>query len=173
MSRRYSDLLYTFEPQPDFPTEDISGRNAAMASHYLETDEGSRFYQETLQGSLRVLHEVGNSALMVAQLAPDNNQAEYQAFCHGFADIDYIATLLGSRQHVQIMSGLGMQVFYTRHGEMADIELAERRQNWLETHQTTLDIIFEASKRRRETDKQFTARTIGAQVASEILYAAA
>ncbi len=173
MGRSYSDLLYTFEPQPHFPVEDISGRNAAMASYYLETDEGSKFYQETLQSSLRVLHQVGNAALIGAELSPGNNLKEYQAFSHGFADIDYMATLLGSRQHLQIMNGAGMQHFFLQHGEMADIELLERRQNWLQTHQTTLDIMRAASERRRETDKEFAARTIGAQVASEILYAAA
>lgn len=173
MSKRYSDLLITFEPQPDFPTQDISGRNAAMASHYLATEEGSRVYQETLQGSLRILHEVGNSALVGSQIAPNNNRGEYQAFCHGFADIDYMAALLGSRQHVQIMNGAGMGYFFMQHGELADLELMTRRRNWLLTHQATLDIMREASERRRETDKEFAARTIGAQMASEILYTAA
>lgn len=159
-----------FHPQPDFPTEDISEHNAAMATYYLHHATERDAYLETYQENLQLLHDVGNSALIGADIKLNNNKAEYQAFCHGFTAIDYVATLLDSRSQLQIASGEGMQRFYLDPGEMADFELWQRRSTWMQTHQATLEMIRSVSDSHSETLNQFAARAIGAQMSSEILH---
>ena len=53
---------------------------------------------------------------------------------------------------------------------MADFELWQRRQAWMQSHQNTLEILRTISDTREESPKQFAARAIGAQVASELLF---
>lgn len=102
----------SFQSQPDFPNEDIHEHNALLASHYLTTFPDGESYTDTHQETLKVLHEIGNSALAAANVSPGNTRGEYQAFCHRFTTIDYIATLLDSRPFAQIRRGNSMQHFF-------------------------------------------------------------
>lgn len=165
-----SKELITFQPQPDFPIEDITESNAAMAETYMKMTKDSEIYTQQYQNNLMVMHEIGNSALIGAQINPGNNKAEYRAFCHGFTLVDYLAVLLDSRPHSQLQDGQSMDRLFIKHGEMVDFEVWQRRQMWLETHQNTAEIMRSVSDRRSETPKQFAARAMGAQIASEILY---
>lgn len=164
--------LINFHPQPDFPAEDISESNAYMTSHYLRTSRESDTYLDTYQRTLQLIHKVGNGALTFLDRSPGDNRAEYQAFCHGFTTIDYVATLLDSRPFKQIATGKGLGFFYLHPGDFADVELAKRIDDWRETHERTLELLLESSDRRGESSKQFQARLVGAQVASEVLYVA-
>lgn len=177
-----------FQPQPEFPVEDINEPNAAMASYYLTTAVERKAYLQTYHHNLQVMHNVGNAALVEAGVNPGNSGAEYMAFCRGFTSLNYLATLVDSRPFLQIANGTGMQHFYLDHEVLgaseqhfmaqqntfgfADYELHKRRPNWLQTHQNTLDLMREESDRNDETPKQFTARILGAQVASELLFVA-
>ncbi|HCH35013.1 TPA: hypothetical protein DEW05_05845 [Candidatus Saccharibacteria bacterium] len=141
-----------------------------MASYYFTDRPEAEAYAAVHLESLPMLHAVGNSALIGANVAPSNTSAEYKAFCHGFTTIDYLATLLDARPFVQLQNGVDMKHFYLDSGEMADFELWQRRQAWMQSHQNTLDVLRTVSDARAESPKQFAARAIGAQVASELLF---
>lgn len=162
--------IINFQPQPDFPAEDISEPNAAMAGYHLQAAAEAAAYRETHRSTLQVLNEVGTAALKYLDIAPGDRSAEYQAFCHGFTDIDYVATLVNARPYKTLVNGIGMHHFQLQHGDFADVELAKRATYWRQSHENTTMMLLEASERRRETQKQFTARLMGAQVASELLY---
>lgn len=162
--------IISFHPQPDFPIEDISDNNAAIAEVYLASTNESEVYLDIHRSNLKLIHGIGNSALIAAGTSPGNNRNEYDAFCHGFTTIDYLATLLDSRPFTQIKDGSSMNRLFIQHGEMADFELWQRREMWLQTHTKTMDILRGISDSRDETPKQLVARAMGAQVASEILY---
>ncbi len=166
---QHSPNIITFQPQPGFPTEDINEPNAAMAAFYFEATSDSEAYTSIHQQTLQTLYEVANKALLYADTNPGNNRREYQAFCHGFTMIDYLATLLDSRPFLHISNGAGMQYFYQQHESFADVELAKRFCTWRESHENTMMVLLDTSDRRGETPKQFTARLVGAQAASELL----
>lgn len=165
-----SSSVIRFEPQPDFPNEDIHKNNAALAEYYLQVHSESEAYTYAHRETLQLLHSVGNSALTEAGIMPGNTRAEYQAFCHGFTTMDYLATLVDSRPFTQLHHGAAIQHFFMQHDQFADYELNRRRQAWLDDHENTVDILVGISERRGESAKQFVARAIGAQVAGELLY---
>ncbi len=173
MSDRKLPRIITLKSQPEFPTEDISSENAAVAGHYLENAPEVSAYYQAHHDTLQVVHDIGNAALVWADLSPRNNKEEYQAFCQGFSNIDYLATLLDSRRHMQLADGAGMQYFYLQHGDMIDVELSKRRRSWAESHQNTMELLSRMSDRRNESAKAFAARALGAQAASEMLYTVA
>lgn len=164
--------LLTFEPQPEFPSYDISETNAALGLHYLESQPEADLQHEALTQSLLPLHDIANSALTESQLDPGNTKGEYIAFCRGFADLDYMALLLQSRQFTRLQQGSDMQFFYIQHGSLADYELARRRLPWIAEHPNTMELLHRRSEARAETPRQLAARAIGAQIASELLYSA-
>lgn len=161
--------IIKFQPQPDFPSEDISENNASMASWYLETSAEHEAYLDNYHENMQPLHDIGNAALAYMDAAPGNNRKEYTAFCKGFATIDYLSVLLNSRPFEQISNGKGMGDFILDHESFADVELAKRVGSWRSSHENTLLLLLEASDRYSESQKQFAARLIGAQVASELL----
>lgn len=161
--------IIKFEPQPDFPDEDISQNNAAMASWYLQTGAEREAYLDNYHNSMQLLHNLGNAALVYMDTKPGNNRQEYTAFCKGFATIDYLSVLLNSRPFQQINDGVGMDKFILQPDSFADVELAKRVASWRSSHENTLTLLLEASDIYSESPKQFTARLIGAQVASELL----
>ena len=161
----------TFHPQPDFPVEDISDQNAEMAKYYLEATHDVQSYVGVHRQSLQVLHGIGNSALKWLGKSPADNKGEYIAYCHGFTTVDYIATLLNSRPFVQLASGVGMDQLYIQPDSLVDIELGERIPSWRASHENVLALLLDVSDRCGETSKQFDARLVGAQTASELLLA--
>ncbi len=160
--------IINFQPQPDFPVEDINEQNAAMADYYLTHSEESKAYVNIYQQTLQRMYRVGNAALQYSGTNPGNNSGEARAFCHGFATIDYVATLLDSRPFKQIANGAGMGYFYLQHTGFEDVELAKRIAPWRQSHEKTLELLLSASDRHNESPKQFSARLVGAQVASEL-----
>lgn len=159
-----------FEPQPHFPTYDISAQNAELGLYYLEAQPEAEVRHGELKQSLQVLHEVGNAALNEAGVETGNTAREYDAFCRGFADLDYLAVLLKSRDYTQLQTGGDMDFFYLQHDGFADVELARRRLPWLAEHPNTLEVLHQRAERLQETPRQIAARAIGAQMASELLY---
>lgn len=162
--------LIRFQPQPDFPVEDISEHNAAMAAYYLHTAVEKDTYRDTYLENLQLLHDVGNRALTIAGIEPGNNRGEYRAFCEGFTTIEYVATLLDARPYQQLHSGDGMQHFYINTGDMAGAQLWVRGDTWQETHPITVAMVRNIARQKGDTDKQLAARTVGAQISSDILY---
>ncbi|MGO3702174.1 MAG: hypothetical protein ACTJG2_03245 [Candidatus Saccharimonadales bacterium] len=159
-----------FEPQPDFPSYDMSDQNAALSLHYLATQPEAEMHHDELKESLQLMHEIGNAALVEAKVETGNTKGEYDAFCRGFADIDYLALLLQSRAYTTLQRGDSMNFFYLRHGDMADYELARRRYPWIAEHPNMMEVIHQRSEAQQETPRQLAARAIGAQMASELLY---
>lgn len=162
--------IITFQPQPGFPNEDIAPHNATMAEYYLRATRDSESYKRTHLESLQTLHDVGNSALIAAQIDPGNNRAEYEAFCHGFTTIDYLATLVDSRPFAQFQNGTGMQHFYLDPGEMADFDLWQRREHWMQSHPNTLQLLRTTARAHHNTPKRAAAAAMGAQTASDLHY---
>ena len=161
--------IIRFRPQPDFPSEDINETNAAMAAWYLKNGQERKAYLENFYNNMQLLHDLGNAALSYMDTNPGNNRKEYIAFCKGFATVDYVSVLLDSRPFKQISSGSGMGKFVLEHQSFADVELAKRVKSWRASHENTLMLLLNESDRRSESPKQFAARLIGAQVASELL----
>lgn len=161
--------IIKFESQPKFPNEDISDNNAAMASWHLKVGVERHAYLDNFHNNMSLLHDLGNAALSYMDTNPGNNRKEYTAFCKGFAAIDYLSVLLDSRPFQQIGNGAGMDKFVLQHDSFADVELAKRVKDWRESHENTLMLLLEESDKYSESPKQFTARLIGAQVASELL----
>lgn len=163
-------ILIGFESQPDFPIEDISQNNAAMADIYLDSAVEPEVYSALYRTKLQMLHDIGNAALMGADISPGNNRGEYMAFCDGFGTVDYLARLLDSRPYRQLEGGSSMKRLFLDQGEMVELAVWERREMWLDTHPNVAEIMRKQADTKEETNKEFAARLIGAQIASEIFY---
>lgn len=170
MNERAPSLIY-FNPQPEFPVEDISEENAAMAAHYLESAPEPEVYAARNFENLRFLHKIGNSALIGAGIPVEYSESEYRAFCHGFSTMDYLTVLVGSRPYKTIYTeGHAANNFFMQYGDIAELKLQERSEHWIDTHPNTLEVMRTVADSRNETLKEYASRAMGAQIAGELLY---
>lgn len=170
MNERVPSLIY-FNPQPEFPVEDISEENAAMAMHYLESAPEPEVYADKNFENLRFLHKIGNSALIGAGIPVEYTESEYRAFCHGFSTMDYLTVLVGSRQYKKIHTdGFAVNNFFMQYGDIVELKLQERSEAWIDNHPNTLEIMRTVAGYRNENLREYASRAMGAQIAGELLY---
>lgn len=163
--------LIQFKPQPEFPVEDISEDNAAMAAHYLESAPSPEVYADYHFDNLRAIHRIGHAALVGANIPLDNSESEYRAFCHGFSTMDYLTILVGSRSYKNFYTdSFAMRNFFMQYGDIVEIKLQERSEEWIDSHPNTLEIMRKVADSRSESLKEYTSRAMGAQIAGELLY---
>ncbi len=160
--------LEVLRPQPSFPREDLSEANATQIGYYLNHERGDKPYSNFLRGSLRGIHATGHQALQIFGVSVDYTPAEYDAFCNGFAALEYTSLLVNPRQYNGTVAVRKTQQILINGGEIAPILISDRYKAWLKSHQNTHGVIVDAGAKAGETMKQLHARGIGAQIASDL-----
>lgn len=117
---------------------------------------------------MRPLHLVGHQALRFCNVAVDYTEQEYQAFCGGFAALEYVSQLVREKLQDDTLVVANAKSLLLDTGEMVDLEVSQRYKWWLEVQPHTYGVIVESGVQRGETIKQLHARTMGALVAREL-----
>jgi len=158
--------------QPDFPNEDLTENNAAQIEYYLQHERGESAYVNYLKESLRMVHITGHQALEILGIEVDYSEKEYDAFCSGFAALEYAAQLVNPRLIDGSLAVKRTKSLLVDGADFADLEIADRFAVWESTHPNTYGVIVDAGASQGETMKQLHARAIGAQIAYEFQRAA-
>lgn len=160
--------LEVFQPQPDFPDEDLLESNALYMQHLLRHEKSDRVYAHQLGESLRQVHRTGHQALQICGVEMAYSQAEYAAFCGGFAAHEYTAVVVSQKPYsIEVASSKTRQLLIDQP-ILADLEIAERFKAWQDFHPTTYGLIIEAGEEQGETLQQLQARAMGAAIAREL-----
>lgn len=158
--------------QPNFPNEDLDETNAELIGYFLRHEHSDASYADFLRSSLRMLHITGHQALQIVGIEVDYSEKEYNAFCAGFAALEYTSLLVNPRQYDGTLAVANTKELLIDTGELADLEIADRYSAWMTSHPTTHEVITKVGAEHGETMKQLHARGIGAQLACELQRAA-
>lgn len=154
--------------QPEFPKEDLHESNAAYVEYLLRHEQSNRPYADMLRGSLRTMHSTGHQALQLCGITLDYSQAEYEAFCEGFAALEYTTTVIGQHLYDGDLAVTKTKLLFIDEVDMAEFELADRFTAWQQSHPNTYGVIVNDGEAQGETMKQLQARAIGAEMAWEL-----
>ncbi len=161
-------VFETLNPQPNFPQEDLSETNASFIRYLLLNERSDQSYALFLRSSLRMLHVTGHNALQICGITVDYSEKEYQAYCSGFAALEYTTHLVRRTAIDTELAARATKRLFIDTPDMADFEIADRFAAWKESHPNTHDTIIEAGAEQGETMKQLYARAIGAEMAWEL-----
>ena len=75
--------------QPNFPGEDLAEKNVPHVEFYLQHERSNEALCHHFRESLQVIHKLGHNALMIHGAEMDYSEDEYNAFCDGFAALEY------------------------------------------------------------------------------------
>ncbi len=167
--------LETLSRQPDFPNEDLHDANVPLVDYYLRAEKGEQPYAQFFihdRASLGAMHATAQEALWLSGVQVAHTPEEYAAFCNGFAAFEYISSLVNPRMKSGAIAVQNTLNLFVANGAMAEVDLAERRQAWMEVFPNTSGVIVKAGMAKGETMAQLHARAIGAQIASELEMAA-
>ncbi len=151
--------------QPNFPDEDLAEKNVPHVEFYLQHERSNEAFEHHLRDSLRIVHKIGHNALEICGVTIDYSEAEYNAFCGGFAALEYTSMLVREKQQNDTLLIANTRNILIESGEMVDFEVASRYATWTEAHPNTYGVIVDTGAARGETMKQLQARTMGACVA--------
>lgn len=151
--------------QPNFPDEDLAEKNVPHVEFYLQHEKSNEAFEQHLRESMRVVHRIGHNALEIVGVEVDYSEAEYNAFCGGFAALEYTSMLVREKQHDSGMLIANTRNILIESGEMADFEIASLYAVWAEAHPNTHGVMIDTGAVRGETMKQLQARAMGACVA--------
>lgn len=173
----FPQKLELFKPQPDFPKEDLHDTNVPYMEQLLRHEGSDRSYAELLKGSLRQLHITGHQALQAADIKVDYSEEEYNAFCAGFAALEYTAGIVGQKLYngelaVGKVGRLLLNRADARDTELREVFIAQQVRDrfmaWQQTHPNTHGVILGPGIEQGETMEQLQARSIGAELAWEL-----
>ena len=165
-------LLETLTTQPNFPSEDLAEKNIPHVEFYLQHERSNEALREHFRGSLRMVHQLGHNALLVHGANVDYSEREYNAFCDGFAALEFTSTLVRKRQLDTAMMVANTRTTLIEGGDIAELLIAEEYPTWLENHPNTMEVITDAGVNSGETMKQLHARSMGAFVAGRLWWEA-
>ena len=154
--------------QPEFPKEDLSDTNAAFMEYLLRHEQSNQSYADMLRSSLRPLHVTGHYALKLSGIEVDYSQAEYEAFCEGFAAFEYTHALVSQQLYNGDIAVQKTRRLFVDGKDLADFELADRFAAWQNSHPNTHGVIVTAGAEQGETMKQLQSRAMGAEIAWEL-----
>ncbi|MGV9001868.1 MAG: hypothetical protein ACOH18_02840 [Candidatus Saccharimonadaceae bacterium] len=160
--------LEVFKRQPNFPKEDLSDANAAYVEYLFRHEQGSRAYASWLHPHLRSIHATGHHTLIVCGVEVDNSDAEYDAFCEGFAALEYTSNVVGQRLYSGETAIAKVGRLFINRAHMVEFDLATRFTAWQQSHPNTYGTIVNAGLEQGETLKQLQARGVGAEIAWEL-----
>ena len=161
-------VFETLDPQPNFPTEDLSETNASFIRYFLINERSDQSYALFLRPSLRMLHVTGHSALQICGIEVDYSEREYAAFCAGFAALEYTTHIVRRSAINTELAARATKRLFIDAPDMADVEIADRFTAWKESHPNTHGTIVDAGAEQGETMKQLHVRAIGAEMAWEL-----
>lgn len=159
--------LSVIERQPNFPNEDLTDSNVDHVRYYLSEIHDDAAYANFLRDSLRMLHQTGHQALQICGVEVDYSEAEYFAFCEGFAAFEYVSTLVNPRLYDGNIAVANARELLVKNADFADLELANHHAAWFQTHPNTHGVIINAGAEKGETMKQLQVMGMGAQIACE------
>lgn len=151
--------------QPNFPDEDLAEKNIPHVEFYLQHERSNEAFEQHIRKSMHIVYKIGHNALEIFGVEVDYSEAEYRAFCGGFAALEYTSMLVREKQHDSTMLVTNTRNILINTGEMVDFEVASLYATWTETHPNTHGVVIDTGAARGETMKQLQARAMGACVA--------
>ena len=164
--------LVVIKRQPNFPNEDLDEKNVPIMEFYLHEHHEADSHAKYLSETLRPIHLTAHYALQLSGVEVDYTPDEYEAFCKGFAAFEYVSLMVNPRHVREQLVVRNVHTLLTANDVIPEIELADRRQPWVETFPNVNDVLTHASVQQGETLPQLYSRTMGAQVAWELQKAA-
>lgn len=160
--------LEVFQPQPEFPNEDLLESNVLYMTHLLRHEKSDQVHAEQLGESLRQVHVAGHQALQICGIEVAYSQSEYAAFRAGFAAHEYTTMVIRQKPYSLTTAAAKTQSLFIDQPALADLEIAERFKAWQDLHPTTYSLIVSAGEEQGETMQQLQARAMGAAIAREL-----
>jgi len=158
--------------QPDFPNEDLDQTNVPFVDFYLRENHEPRSHAHQLRETMRPLHLTAHRALQQCGIELEYSQDEYDAFCDGFADFEYMSLVVNPRYVKEQLVVKNVHLLLTHTGAMPEIELADHRSPWIDIFPNVHSVITDNGVRQGNTMAQLHSRTMGAQIAYELQAAA-
>lgn len=160
--------LEVIKHQPNFPNEDLAAANVPFMKYYLQ--EGTEVASQTRQlgETLRPIHLTAHHALQLSGIEVKYTPNEYDAFCKGFATFEYASLMVKHRFARQQLVVGNVHRLFTSSEALPEIELADNRQDWMETYPNVNDVLFGAGRGEGEELPELYSRSMGAQVAWEL-----
>ena len=158
--------------QPNFPNEDLDEKNVPIMEFFLRDQHEATTHAKFLGESMRPLHLTAHYALELSGVEVDYTPAEYDAFCKGFAAFEYVSLMVNPRHVREQLVARNVHRLLTATNVFPELEVAERRQAWINGFPNVNDVLTGVSVKEGETLPQLYSRTIGAQMAWEFQKAA-
>lgn len=158
--------LITLENQPDFPSEDLTEKNADMLSgYYLEHTDGLDQAAEQLFDHQRDLFSVALQALWLRNVEVPDRPSHYRSFIHGFASYDLIQTLVKQKQYDTGLAMTRTDTLLINSNLPTFVELADKSAFWPFERPNLVRTVTAGGEVRQESDTQLHARAMGAHIA--------
>ena len=154
--------------QPDFPNEDLKDANVPLMEFYLKEMHEAKAHAHFLAESMRPLHLTAHYALQQAGVEVQYTPQEYEAFCKGFAALEYISLMVNPRYIREQLIVKNVHTLLTSSGAIPEIEIADRREAWIDMYPNIHEVVVNTGVADGETMPQLHSRAIGAQIASEL-----
>ncbi len=158
--------------QPNFPNEDLHEKNVPIMEFFLQENHEASSHARFLYDSMRPLHLTAHYALQLSGVEVEYTPAEYEAFCNGFAAFEYVSLMVNPRHVREELIANNVHTLLTATGVFPEIEIADRRQAWVNGFPNVNDVLSGVSATKGETLPQLYSRAIGAQMAWELQKAA-
>lgn len=154
--------------QPDFPNEDLANENIALMEFYLKEMHEATTHARILAESMRPLHLTAHHALQLSGIEVKYTPEEYEAFCKGFAALEYISIMVNPRHIREQLVAKNVHTLLTATDILPELNMATRRDAWIGMYPNVNEVLVNSSVAQGETMPQLYSRTIGAQVACEL-----
>lgn len=164
-----SEKMIRYEPQHDYPTRDLTVRNAHIIPYYVDMAAiNAEARHDGFEYIQKMLYQKAQAALEVIDGGSIDTRRTLEAFGQGIATLDVIAMTVNS--HYNRGAEVVRQNWrpYVQSVDSSELRLADRMRSWPAMFERTHNVVGKIGAMAHQSDEEIRYRILGAQIAHEL-----